>query len=903
MFGIVKTKATLLQKVAFIFFLLATSFSNISATSPISIWTQNGWSGGSGQTSWSAANQFLSANVATTSATVQVNLNWYNPSWKYRKRITIDHRKVSATLSNYPLLINIPSDSDLASHAQANGNDILFTNANSTTKLHHEIEKYSSGTGSLQAWIQIPLLSSTKDTTIYMYYGNGAATDQQNIAGTWDDNYAAVWHLDEGSHSQKDSTSHANTLQTINLTRQGSLSGQIAGADQFNGSTNYLAAPHSSSLTLSHALTIEAWIKPAQTATTKGSSQTIMRDVHSSSPWQSFIFNYTFPGNNLCFSWFNTAGTEYDFCGSTALASDTWYHVVASYDGSTIHIYVNGVEDTAYGSGLPTGKILQSDGQLMISQNNKAFAFQGMIDEVRVSNSARSAAWIQTEYDNQSSPATFYSISSEVSKTSRITATLTSSIFDTGGASDFGTLTYTVAQPPDTAVAVYVRTGNSPTLSDAAAFANCTAIPSGSSIVGNNCVTNTRRYMQYQVSLTSADFVNTPTFSSISISFSPGISTNPNPLPGATAPGISTNPNPNPGAATPGISRSPKPLLGAALGIVGLNDPGTINILKKYGFHILTPENELNMNVTQPTATTFDFDTAKPIIAFAKANGMTVVGHTLLWNQEVPAWVINSGYTPDQLASIAQNRIKTLLQHYPGGQLPGQFYSWDVVNEALADNQPLNTTVGSGYVLRPYNTTCGTIPCTNVWSKINQSSAVKNSGYANYVIWAFAQARAADPNHTTKLYYNDYNIEPWSSPKAKAAYNLVKALHDKGLIDGVGLQTHLATDQIPNVSAYARDVETTIQHYQALGVDVAISEMDVKLSNATLTQKQADLYKAIATICAKYSACKRFTTWGVTDKITWIGTNSAPLLFSAAYKPKNPAWNDVQTSLGYRNVP
>jgi GH35 family endo-1,4-beta-xylanase len=871
--GILSIKAKSIKKAALIFFLLVTSLSKTSTASPTSIWTQNDWSGGSGQTSWSAANQFLSSNGTTTSATVQMNLNWYNTSWMYRKLITIDHRKVAATLINYPLLINMPSDSDLAFHAQANGNDILFTNSDGTTKLNHEIEKYTSGTGSLQAWVQIPLLSSTKDTTIYMYYGNGSATDQQNISGTWDGNYAAVWHLNEVGGSQKDSTSHTNNLNTISLTKQGSISGQIDGADQFNGSTNYLAAPHSSSLTLSHTLTLEAWINPAQTATTKGSSQTIMRNASSISPWQSFILNYSTPGNNICISWFNTVGTEFDYCGSTTLSINTWYHVVATYDGSTIHTYVNGVEDTAYGSGTPTGNILQSDSQFMISQNNRAHAFNGLIDEVRVSNIARSAAWVQTEYANQHSPATFYAVSSEVSKSSGTTTTLTSSIFDTGEASDFDTLTYIVAQPPNTAVAVYVRTGNSPILSDATAFSNCTAITSGSSMLGNNCVTNTKRYIQYQISLTSTDFVNTPTFSSISISFSPS------------------------------ISRNLKPFLGAALGTVGLNDTGTTNILKKYGFHILTPENELNMNVTQPTATTFDFDKAEPIIAFAKVNGMTLVGHILLWHQEVPTWVTSSGYTPDQLASIAQNRIRMLLQHYPGGQLPGQFYSWDVVNEALDDNQPPNTTVGSGYVLRPYDTTCGATTCINIWSKINQSSAVKSSGYADYVIWAFAQARTADPNHTTKLYYNDYNIEPWSWPKAKAAYNLVKTLHDKGLIDGVGLQTHIATDQISNVSSYAQDVETTIQQYQALGVDIAISEMDVKLTDARLTQKQADLYKAIATICAKYTACKRFTTWGVTDKITWIGTSSAPLLFSATYEPKFPAWNDVQTSLGYRNIP
>ena len=113
---------------------------------------------------------------------------WYNSSWLYRKKITIDHTEVGSTGAphgNFPVLVNLSSDADLSANARADGYDILFTSSDGTTKLNHERESYTSGTGALIAWVQIPSLSASADTVLYMYYGNASATDQQNVNGTW----------------------------------------------------------------------------------------------------------------------------------------------------------------------------------------------------------------------------------------------------------------------------------------------------------------------------------------------------------------------------------------------------------------------------------------------------------------------------------------------------------------------------------------------------------------------------------------------------------------------------------------------------------------------------------------------------------------------------------------------
>ncbi|MDD2666872.1 MAG: DUF2341 domain-containing protein [Methanocellales archaeon] len=156
--------------------------------------------------------------------------DWYNPSWNYRKLITIDHTKVdnvaapSTTYANFPVLINISSDSGLASKAQSDGDDILFTSSDGTTKLNHEIELYNSSTGELVAWVNVTLTKDSSDATndtLYMYYGNSGASSQQNAAAVWNPNYKGVWHLDETgngtSGEYKDSTSSANNGTLVGL--------------------------------------------------------------------------------------------------------------------------------------------------------------------------------------------------------------------------------------------------------------------------------------------------------------------------------------------------------------------------------------------------------------------------------------------------------------------------------------------------------------------------------------------------------------------------------------------------------------------------------------------------------------------------------------------------------------
>ena len=134
------------------------------------------------------------------------------------------------------MLISLASDASLMSNAQASGNDILFTAADGTTKLNHEMELYNSASGQLLAWVQVPVLSP--GTVIYMYYGNATAGAQQNQHGVWDTSFSMVQHLPNGSVSLGDrcDVQRLQCVQSQFLTS--ATAGEFDGGASFNGTSN-----------------------------------------------------------------------------------------------------------------------------------------------------------------------------------------------------------------------------------------------------------------------------------------------------------------------------------------------------------------------------------------------------------------------------------------------------------------------------------------------------------------------------------------------------------------------------------------------------------------------------------------------------------------------------------------
>ena len=307
------------------------------------------------------------------------------------------------TLSNFPVLISLASDNDLMAKAQNLGGDILFTDSTGQTKYDREIEKYTSATGELEAWVRIPSLSTSADTIIYMYYGNAAASET-NSTGVWDSNYKEVLHMGETSGNNLDSTSNGADATPTALS---AITGEVDGGQSFNGSTS-VATVSNSSVAVTGDKTIEAWINLNSPSS---SSRIIADNIDGTNMYQITTCQGGGCGTQSIDDQIDDSGGHHDI-EVRGLSNNTWYHVADTFKASgSIHtVYLNGASRNDSSTTLQT----PSATGLCIGEKcgTSPDLYTGSLDEIRISNSARTSGWIATEYNNESSPSTFYTLGS-----------------------------------------------------------------------------------------------------------------------------------------------------------------------------------------------------------------------------------------------------------------------------------------------------------------------------------------------------------------------------------------------------------------------------------------------------------------------------------------------------------
>jgi endo-1,4-beta-xylanase len=281
----------------------------------------------------------------------------------------------------------------------------------------------------------------------------------------------------------------------------------------------------------------------------------------------------------------------------------------------------------------------------------------------------------------------------------------------------------------------------------------------------------------------------------------------------------------------------------------------------------------------RPTADVFDFKQADEIVGFARAHGMKVRGHCLLWDHNNPKWLAEGSLSPAQLSHILQEHITTVMKHYSG-----RVFAWDVVNEVLDEH---GTPRDSPWYNRP-------------------GIGLSGQGTA-YIEQAFHWAHEADPK--ALLFYNEAEGEGLKY-KSDAIYSMVKDFKARGVpIDGVGFQMHISRLDY-DIDSVARNIERLTK----LGLQVHITELDVSLpvdargeAQIDDIQHQAEIYRRVVRACLQNRGCTAIQTWGFTDKYSWIGSHShhtrgAALLFGRSYKPK-PAYNAVLQELTSNRQP
>ena len=301
--------------------------------------------------------------------------------------------------------------------------------------------------------------------------------------------------------------------------------------------------------------------------------------------------------------------------------------------------------------------------------------------------------------------------------------------------------------------------------------------------------------------------------------------------------------------------------------------------IKKH-FNSITPENELkpdsiiNQQACQSqgnnvnTQVRFGSGT-QTTLKFCEDNGIPLRGHTFVWYSQTPDWFfrenfnsggnyVSSNIMDQRLESFIKNTFALLANNYPRLQV----YAYDVANELFLND-------GGGM------------------RGADNSNWVRIYGDDSFVIKAFTYARKYAPKGC-KLFLNDYN--EYIPAKTNDIYNMAMKLKELGVIDGIGMQSHLDVGY-PSASVY----KTALEKFISTGLEVQITELDITTNNFS---SQASLYKEIFSLAVNNkNSITALTVWGTNDSVSWR-RNQNPLLFSQGYQPKEAYYAVIEVAKG-----
>lgn len=300
--------------------------------------------------------------------------------------------------------------------------------------------------------------------------------------------------------------------------------------------------------------------------------------------------------------------------------------------------------------------------------------------------------------------------------------------------------------------------------------------------------------------------------------------------------------------------------VGAAVTVSHLKE-AAFSATFKENFSQLTAEYEMKMNSVWTSLNEYNWTNADYLVNYAVVNNMKIHGHTLLWYQSFPEWFKTAAY--DSLNF--ENSVKTYIQTSVG-RYKGKISSWDVANEIFADDGSLRVE-------------------TIVYKTFKDPLAFYGR--------CFKYAIISDPD--VKLFYNDYNLV-LSSAKRLSVVRMVERFKKDGYpIDGIGEQFHIVIGTSKTtVSNGINDLVGTglLIHFSELDIKVNKDKSDTYIFSDADQQKQSDMYSTIVQIFETIPQGQKYaiTTWGVTDKYTWLTSfwhpKEYPLLFDNNYTRK-----------------
>jgi len=342
----------------------------------------NSWSDGGGRSHEVVGEQSSPTYVAYYDD-VGPSRNWWDPDWRHRQKLVFDNSGQTENLVDFPMLVVLDAGVIDYSLVQNAGEDLRFVDEDGLTVLAHEIERWDEA-GTSYVWVRVPQIdaSSTSDH-VFLYYGHDQAPDAQQPDAVWSNGYVGVWHL---APDLLDSSSHTNNGTDHGTTDR---SGRIGRARELDG-TDWIDAGSDSSLQVTGQLTIEAWV--AIDDPNGAGAQRVLSKKPEWNSGQGYNLEYKPTDNNVTNV---TSGSNYGRADGIDLDT-SWHWLAATVDGTAATIYVDGIDETDDGvcDALVAGPQALNIGR----RSGVGDYYVGGLDEVRLSDVARSAAWIRAQH-------------------------------------------------------------------------------------------------------------------------------------------------------------------------------------------------------------------------------------------------------------------------------------------------------------------------------------------------------------------------------------------------------------------------------------------------------------------------------------------------------------------------
>ena len=321
--------------------------------------------------------------------------DWWDSRWHTRHAITIDASKLSGPVADFPVLVRLTQTT--VDYAKTeNGASLRFVASDHVTIVPFEMDTFAAG-GTSFLWIKVSLDPAASPKTVYMYYDNPGVTSASNGPSVFG-GFVSTHHLGPTAGFM-DASGHNHTATSQNGgSTPANTAANIGRVSDFDGN-DYLELPTEGDFDFTTAVSASAWIRingfdtDYQAFVAKGDS----------------AWRFQRAGTTR-FAEFGTNSNPPDNLDGTKTVDDnTFHHIAVTYNGTTKRLYVDGALDGM----MTAGAIANTSYTVRFGQNQESGdqsfpggfrSFQGQLDEVRISNVDRNAAWFGAEYITVTDP-------------------------------------------------------------------------------------------------------------------------------------------------------------------------------------------------------------------------------------------------------------------------------------------------------------------------------------------------------------------------------------------------------------------------------------------------------------------------------------------------------------------